>query len=430
MTNKDINTGIKDTDAIVPEVTAEEAAAFDMDAHLIKLLLDEPFYGRITRCLTKIESEDVPTAGVTVKDGNLVLYYNREFCAGLIKEGKNKVKGLLKHEALHLVFEHCTTRRLDPHAVANIAADCAINSLIPEDELPNCGIWPGKASLIASPDPINQLIGGFPKGESQEWYFTKLMENENVQNALEEANEGMPIEGMDDHDGWDDMSEEEKEVAKGKIKAALESAVKECDKTGQWGSVSSELRGTLRSMVSNQVDWRKVLRNWVGMTRRANRSGTWQRINKRCPGLLTGARRGYTCSIVNYIDQSGSVSDKEQALLFGELNSLASKREIDLIPFDTSVDESGKVTIKRGRKVEPFRTRSGGTCFSAPMAHFKKNRSKYDGVIILTDGEAADPGPPIRGTKRLWVITPGCKLYFTPHPGDQVVHMTWPKGEV
>lgn len=422
--SKEINTGIKE--AIVPPVTAEEAAAFSMDHHLVSLLLEEPFYGRITRCLTKVESDKLPTAGVSVKDGNLVLYWNREFCAGLIKEGPKKVKGLLKHEALHLVFEHCTARRLNPHQVANIAADCAINSLIPENELPNCGIWPGKESLKTHKDPVMQLIGEFPKGKSQEWYFTKLMENEDVQKQLQE---GQPEfgEGMDDHEGWDEMSEEEREVAKGKVKAAVAKAVEECDKTGQWGSVSAELRQNIREMVSKQVDWRKVLRNWVGMTRRANRSNSWQRLNKRMPGMVKGPRRGYTCSIVSYIDQSGSVGNREQELLFGELNNLASRREIDLIPFDTSVDEDGKVTIKRGKKVAPFRTRAGGTDFSAPAAHFKKNRAKYDGHIILTDGEASDPGPPPRGTKRLWVITPNCKLLFAPHPGDQVVHMTWPK---
>lgn len=426
MANKDINTGIDTADAMVPPVTEAEAAAFDMDDHLVKLLLEEPFFGRITRCLTKIESTALPTAGVTVKDGNLVLYWNREFCAGLIKEGKNKVKGLLKHEALHLVFEHCTTRRLNPHQVANIAADCAINSIIPEDELPNCGIWPGKKELATHENPVMQLIHGFPKEKSQEWYFTKLMENEDVQKQMAEGDPEFG-DGMDDHDGWGDMTEEERELAKGKVKAALEKAVEECDKTGQWGSVSADLRRDIRALVSKQVDWRKMLRNWVGMTRRANRSGSWQRLNKRCPGMVKGPRRGYTCSIASYIDQSGSVGDREQELLFGELNSLATRREIDLLPFDTEVDESGKITIKRGRKVSPFRTRCGGTDFSAPMDHFKKNRGKYDGLIILTDGEAADPGPPPRGTKRLWVITPNCKLLFAPHPGDQVVHMAWPK---
>ena len=432
MAKDEINTGIKD--ALTPEVTPEEIAAFDIQDHLIRFLLDEPFYGRITRCLEKESTTAIPTAGVAVRDGNLKLYYNPTFCAGLLKEGPHKVKGLLKHEALHLVFEHCTSRRLTPHSVANIAADCAINSLIPEHELPNCGIWPGKAELLNHEDPIMQLIGGFPKGESQEWYFTKLMENEDVQQRLEESKqngeggEGMPG-GMDDHDGWDDMTEEEREVAKGKVKAALEKAVEECDKSGQWGSVSADLRKDLRAMVSKQIDWRKVLRNWIGMTRRANRSSSWQRLNKRLPGTVKGPRRGYTCSIATYIDQSGSVADRELALLFGELNNLATRRTIDLFNFDTEVDVKSKTTLKRGKSALPKRTRCGGTDFSAPMKHAAEHKAEYDGIIILTDGEAADPGPPNRGQRRCWVITPGQKLYFTPHPGDTVVTLEWPKGE-
>ena len=437
MAKEEINTGVKAADALVPEVTDAEVAAFDINDHLVRLLLEEPFYGRITRCLTKVETDEIPTAGVTTANGNLTLYYNPRFCAGLVKEGPGKVKGLLKHEALHLVFEHCTTRRLDPHSVANIAADCAINSILPEDELPNCGIWPGKKELATHEDPIMQFIHTLPKGESQEWYFTKLMDNEDVKKRLEEGKngdsgepgeggDGMPG-GMDDHEGWGNMTEEEKELTKGKIKAALEQAVNECDKTGQWGSVSGEMRSTIRALVSKEIDWRKLLRNWVGMTRRANRSNSWQRINKRLPGLLKGPRRGFTCSLAGYIDQSGSVSDREQELLFGELNNLASRREFDLFPFDTEVDTDGKVTLKRGKKVAPFRTRCGGTCFSAPMKHFAENRKSYDGVIILTDGEASDPGPAPRGTRRLWVITPPGKLLFTPHPGDQVIHMAWPK---
>jgi len=431
MAKDEINTGIKD--ALTPEVTPEEIAAFDIQDHLIRFLLDEPFYGRITRCLEKESTTAIPTAGVAVRDGNLKLYYNPAFCAGLLKEGPHKVKGLLKHEALHLVFEHCTSRRLTPHSVANIAADCAINSLIPEHELPNCGIWPGKAELLNHEDPIMQLIGGFPKGESQEWYFTKLMENEDVQQRLEESKQngegegGMPG-GMDDHEGWDDMTEEEREVAKGKVKAALEKAVEECDKSGQWGSVSADLRKDLRAMVSKQIDWRKVLRNWIGMTRRANRSSSWQRLNKRLPGTVKGPRRGYTCSIATYIDQSGSVADRELALLFGELNNLATRRTIDLFNFDTEVDVKSKTTLKRGKSALPKRTRCGGTDFSAPMKHATEHKAEYDGIIILTDGEAADPGPPNRGQRRCWVITPGQKLYFTPHPGDTVVTLEWPKG--
>jgi len=62
------------------------------------------------------------------------------------------------------------------------------------------------------------------------------------------------------------------------------------------------------------------------------------------------------------------------------------------------------------------------------MKHVGDNKASYDGMIILTDGEAADPGPPLRGVRRCWVIVPGRKLLFTPHKTDTVINLEWPKG--
>ena len=154
-----------------------------------------------------------------------------------------------------------------------------------------------------------------------------------------------------------------------------------------------------------------------------------KRINRKYPYIHPGRKRGHSAHLAIYLDQSGSVSDSDIALLFGELNNLASRRQIDLFNFDTEVDEKSKVTLKRGRTAPPLRTRCGGTNFSAPMKHIDDNKSSYDGMIILTDGEACDPGPPLRGVRRCWVITPGCKLLFTPHSTDTVITLEWPKGE-
>ena len=81
------------------------------------------------------------------------------------------------------------------------------------------------------------------------------------------------------------------------------------------------------------------------------------------------------------------------------------------------------LTVKRGKQIEVNRTRTGGTSFTAVMNHAKKNKSKYDGIIILSDGECSDPGPSPRGLKRCWIIVPDRKLYFIPPRSDIVVHM-------
>ena len=93
------------------------------------LLLEEPFFGHIFRHVNFTVDPKMPTAGVAVQDGDLHMYWGPEFMSSL---NNKQVFGLLKHEAFHLVFQHCTKRRLEPHNLANIAADLAINCGIPE----------------------------------------------------------------------------------------------------------------------------------------------------------------------------------------------------------------------------------------------------------------------------------------------------------
>ena len=116
--------------------------SFDVDPHIINLMLNEPFYAKVLRGVTKTCTKAIPTAGVLAKDGDLKMWYNPGFMASLTDL---QVRGLLKHEALHLALMHTTTRRLEPHNVHNWAADLAINSNIPEEELPEGGLIPGKA---------------------------------------------------------------------------------------------------------------------------------------------------------------------------------------------------------------------------------------------------------------------------------------------
>ena len=430
--------------APVKEATDAEADAFRLDPHLIGLMWDEPFFSKILRTVTKVKTDSIPTAGVLAKDGDVKMWWNPKFLAGLTSL---QVKGLLKHECFHLIFEHTTTRKHDPHIVWNYATDLAINSMIPEDELPEGGLIPGKAfkelteedkakmgeERVKQFEALSNLIASFPKNESSEWYFARLMEDEDAKDALTnpagggEGGEGPMIPGtMDDHGGWDEMSDEERELVKGKVKQALENAVKECDQSGQWGSVGSEHRATLREMISKEIDWKAVLKQFCGMSRRADRTSNIRRLIRKYAGIHPGAYRSYTSSIAVYVDQSGSVGDEDLALLFGELRTLAKHTEFTLYNFDTEVDESSE-RVWRGNKAPGMqRTRCGGTDFEAPTLHANKHKAKFDGYLILTDGECSEPKTPNR-LKRGWVITPGRQLYFDAPRRDFKIQMKEPK---
>ena len=429
--------------------TDAETAQFDLNPYLVELMWSEPFYAKILRGITKRRTEQIPTAGVMVKDGEITYLYNPRFAASLVKdEGAKKIKGLNIHECLHLVYEHCSERKLTPHRIWNYATDCAINSVIPRELLPDCGIIPGEAFTPLTAEQkeemkteqieryarMSEFIELLPKGLSSEEYFARFMQNEDFSKEPEQGQPGEggePGEGgqgigmpgeMDSHDGWGEAAnDQDREIVRGKMKQVLAEAVKECDAKGQWGSVPAETRADIRAMISKEIPWQMVLKKFLGFSRRADRATSRMRLNKKYPGVHSGFKRGYTSSVGVYIDQSGSVGNSELELLFAELANLAKRTEFITYHFDTDIDAESRTTWKPGKTPQPHRTRCGGTDFTAPTKHANKNASKFDGYLILTDGEAYDPGP--SKLKRGWVITPGRQLLFEASKRDFVIPM-------
>jgi predicted metal-dependent peptidase len=410
-----------------------KANAFDIDANLVNLMFAEPFYADVIRYLHKESTESIPTAGVLAKDGVMRMWYNPMFLGAY---NGVQVKGIMKHEALHLTLEHTTTRRYNPHTIWNWATDLSINSTLTEDEMPPCGLRPGKAFREPAEWPegttqediertrrISQLIESFPLNLSSEEYFGRLMENEDVQDMVEKGKQYVigDSNSMDDHDGWDELSDEEREYMSGKVRQAVKDAMERADSKNSWGSVPASMQAEIRRKVRGEIDWKAVLRNFVGTTNRADRMTSILRVNKKYPGIHAGSTRDRVPSIGIFVDQSGSVGDSELELLFGELASLANRTDFTVFHFDTEVDKDSKTKWKKGRIQGAHRTRCGGTDFEAPTKFVNEGKERYEAVMILTDGCA--PKPSSSRVRRCWVVTPGSKLEFTPDARDVVVQL-------
>jgi predicted metal-dependent peptidase len=316
----------------------------------------------------------------------------------------------------------------------NMATDLAINSLIAERLLPEGGLIPGKAlnGLDKITDPnqyavwkrLSDLIHGFPKNKNSEWYMAQLMNDEELQNAMDKlpaSSSGMP--GMDDHDGWGEgMSEEAKAKLENEIKEAVAKAGKEADRSNSWGTVSQETRKLIRKTYENKVDWKNILTAFVGRRQRAKKSSTHRRINRKYPYIHPGKKIGHQANLAVYIDQSGSISDRDIEMFTGCLMGLAKNVTFTFYNFDTRVDEKSKQVWRKGKKsIEIKRTVCGGTCFDCVEDHFRKNIDTFDGYITLTDGCAAKPKP--CKLRRCWVLLPGYKLYFQHDKTDVVAQM-------
>jgi len=374
--------------------------SFDLKLHAYRLLMDEPFFACLSRKLEKKEDRSIKTAGVYVNEqtGQFEMIYNPEFLASLPED---HIKGVLKHEFYHLIFEHVTSRKPEgvPHKTWNIAADLAINSHL-VGELPAFACMPGVG-------PFENL----PKHKSAEWYLKNITDDQ-VDQCGEgagdsEGGEGEPGTGqLDDHSGWDDNADSPaqqaaKQMAKERLKQSMKEAAKEASQSPNgWGSIGGELKKDILKKLETKVDWKKVLRYFIKTSQRANKSSTVRRINKRYAYIHPGKKVKRQAKIAIAIDQSGSVGDEMLSKFFGELNKLSKLAAFTVIPFDTSVDEKLVYEWKKGKTHKAERVMCGGTCFDAPTEYVNK-RGDFDGVIILTDMEA--PAPKACKAQRMWM---------------------------
>ena len=327
--------------------------------------------------------------------------------------------------------------------------------------------------------PMASLIESFPHGQASEWYFEHLKQkaeevqkqmqqncpvhgggqgssgnkkgsknnqknsdsgskagkNKNSQEGQDHGEDGSDehahgkdgakctcgedwLDSMDDHSGWEKIPEEIREAVTGRVQGLVEKAVRKADSQANgWGNIPGHLREEIRRSVSHIVDWRNVLRQFVGSLERGNKTSSMKRINKRYPYIHPGTKRGYTAKLLIAVDQSGSVSDGMLSLFFSELSALTKRVSVTILPFDYTVATDQMTEWKKGTNPDIRRVRGGGTDFEAPtrFANDPKNRGKWDGMLVLTDGECSKPGP--SRIKRGWVLGQGCKLHF---PTDEI----------
>jgi len=371
---------------------------FDLNLHAYRLLQEEPFFAALSRKVEKQADPSIPTAGVWVNpdSGVFEMKYNPEF---LGKLPEKQIRGVLKHEFYHLIFDHVTSRKPDhvPHKAWNIAADLAINSHI-ADELPETACVPGRG-------PFADL----PLFRSAEWYLANLPEGEGESgegSAEGSGDGGGDGEGdspgsFDDHSGWEEAADSAASaMAKERLKNAIKEAAQEAAKSPKgFGSMSGELKQEILKRLETKVDWKKVLRYFVKTSQRAQRRASIKRINRRYAYIHPGKKVQRQAKIAIAIDQSGSVSDEMLEAFFSELNKLAKLAEFTVVPFDTQVDESKVYVWRKGENKKAERVLCGGTCFEAPTDWANKNG--VDGVIILTDMEA--PKPKRCKAQRMWM---------------------------
>ena len=388
------------TDETTNEAEETEAPVkeFNLNMHTARLLMNEPFFAGVLRRVDKRAHRGIPTAGVRInpKTVQFEMLYNPDFFAKLTDKQK---LGVLKHEFYHLMFDHVTGRNPSPPKedgtpgefakLWNYATDLAINSHI-RDELPDMCLMPGEKEFA-----------DYPVGKSAEWYYAELKKNPPEDSGGSGGEGGEGSEQFDDHDGWGDVPNEVKEMAKERLKEVMKKAAQEAQQSNNWGSVSRDVREELLKKLNSTVDWKKVLRYFIKTSQRSDRASTQRKLNRRFPYIHPGRKTRRQASIAISIDQSGSVSDAMLQAFFAELNKLAGLATFTVIPFDSEVAEDKVYVWKKGETKKWERVRYGGTDFDPPTQYV--NERDFDGHIVLTDLCAPKPIP--SKCQRMWMTT-------------------------
>tara|TARA_Y100000034_G_C6897051_1_gene413790 strand:+ start:500 stop:1633 length:1134 start_codon:yes stop_codon:yes gene_type:complete len=354
---------------------ADTKAKNKLEAAISKLVAFQPLYGEVFLHLNKKERKSIPTLAVgVIRRVDLALYYNPDFISKLTP---TELRGVLKHEALHVLLHHLTRAKHFAFNFRgyNIAADCAINCHI--EGLPEGALYPSTFQL--------------EDNQSSEWYYEKLKKE-----CEDEGKDfsDLPGDTLDDHSMWEEFDDD---IVEEKIRNIAEKAIKEQEKKG-WGNISGNLAQQIIAANKPVVNWKKEVRWFINKLVLMGRKHTRMRPNRRYGMIAPGTKRNYTSKLLVSFDTSGSVSDSQLEYFATELNGMIDHVQVDFVQFDTRIHGKPAPYSKKASKIDIIGR--GGTNFH-PVIELA-DEQKYDGLIVFTDGYAPFPDRP--RTRVLWAV--------------------------
>lgn len=367
-----------------------------------QLVVEEPFFGHLFGSIIRDVTTATPTMAVGVLGRQIVLRANPEFVLSLpldrTRKDRSTRTGVLKHEALHLVFRHIFRSAGTDPWLYNQAADLVVNQYIAPWGLP--------------PDAIT--LDTFPEldllpNQSLQWYYDKLC---NAQSSppqtLAPSGDGSGAANQQqstdrgDHQLWDEADTIDQHIAQGTLDRLIVMARDRCGPRG-WARLPRPIRDLVTAAISRRqpsIDWRRVVRLFTASSRKTRMVNTLRRRSKRYgsyPGIRV--RRHHRIAIA--IDTSGSICDDDLSAFFSEIHAIHRQgATITILECDAAVQR----TYPYRGKTPDVVGGGGGTAFDPVFQWLsQQHRSPYDACIYLTDGHGPAPiAPP--PCSLLWVI--------------------------
>lgn len=375
-------------------------------------LMEEPFYGIVLSSFNKEEDKRVGTLGICPDGDSFKLIINPEW---LNQFSDNTVLELLKHEMIHVCFNHPfmgheTGFDEENHELFNIACDLECNSYLNRARMDKAvgGMWAedfgyqkglGELNywkLLKQTDLPEQLKQKIQYGIS----LSKEGNSSGSGNGTGESNDNSNSLTIDSHALWPKLTKAQAERAQHMMEQIVLSAADSVEKSHGTESLPEAMRiriEKLRKKAKPVADWRRYCRRYMGneysyLTKKSRR-----RESKRFAGMM-GNRHMRTSKILVAIDTSGSVSMSEYMEFMQQVMTMKNVVSFDIVECDTEIRH--RYSFKG--KVNTELHGGGGTSFQPPVDLYYKD-GNYDALIYFTDGECPIPNNTPKDT--LWVVS-------------------------
>ena len=354
---------------------------------LIKLLIQQPFYGALATVLSLQESKSIKTLELFLLPSP-VLKYNQDWFAGL---SDAQASGALMHELLHLLLLHSLRRGNRDLLLWSVCCDMAVNDHIPIEMLPE--------SAVTTRQIESKLRIQLERKKSAEYYYDKLYALLDDSISLMQYEDSVTLPSVNGSLLEADIQKEEdfNQVNEAALKTKLQEMVQMASENGELPpEFQTEFTLTPRR---SKIDWQNMFRRFLSGRGRMQIRATYKRESRRFDGF-PGHKRSMGMKVLIALDESGSISDEQLDVFFNELMTINRIKGVKLLVtvFDIECSEPKPAEAYRHMR---NRIKKGGTDFQ-PIFKLAEELNIFS-VVIFTDGNG---NAPIEVNQRvLWILT-------------------------
>jgi predicted metal-dependent peptidase len=340
-------------------------AQMKMSRAVTQLVVRHPFFGSVCLSIRVAPDDSIPTM---CTDGSSIMWSP----AFVDRMTQDECTGVLAHEVMHIVMKHMLRRGERDPQKWNYACDYVINPILAE-----AGFTLPKGGLID--DQYSNL--------NAEAVYDRLPDN------VGEKAQGSGFGEVTDAKGkqGESLSPAEQQQMEADIDSKVMMAASSAKAVGK---LPAKIEQMITQMKRAQVDWRDVLRRFIGGDQPDDYSMRRpQRAMYHMAGIVAPSiQRIGAGNVVIGIDTSGSVSHGELTQFLGELNAISEDimpTSITVITCDTHVRTVRR--YERGEVIDDIHVGGrGGTSVTPVFQYIEENDIEVDNMIYLSDLQVWD----------------------------------------